>query len=81
MSINEYNDIENINKAKYVITKLKMWDFLQNYKLPENSGFFLSTNETINKIKYEIYLDNPKHSNISLALTMKTIYNIAKEIT
>jgi hypothetical protein len=69
MLINAYNTITNMDK----------WLYLRNYEPDPLLGFMLDQNDEINIIKYQINVDyNELHSGVSLALTMRNMYIIAK---
>jgi len=69
MLINAYNTITNMDK----------WNYLRNYEADPLLGFMFNQNDEINIIKGQINLDyNDLHSGVSLALTMRNMYIIAK---
>ena len=80
--INELKEQEGImlQSAYDTITRLEAWDFLQSYNPPHETGFMLDTNPKILKIMNEMSKAYGGHSGCSMAITMRKMQNIAKNM-
>ena len=78
----DYNEDQRImlQSAYDTISRLEAWDFLQSYNPPKETGFMLDTNPKILKIMNEINKAYGGHSGCSIALTMRKMHNIAKNM-